>query len=116
MRTETNATNMTNGTNIMGGGGVPRLSDGDGSNGNAVVMDNGTVSECIFSATILIAPSSPKVLETVRRHRGVDRGVEYVPMPEPMLQAPRVMAIVGELVPTCMPEHVGMDGEWHGRD
>ena len=34
-------------------------------------------------------------------------------MPEVMLQGPRVVAVVRELEPTGMTEHVGVDWEWH---
>ena len=30
-----------------------------------------------------------------------------------MLQGPRVVAIIGQLEPTRMAKHVGVDGEWH---
>ena len=36
-----------------------------------------------------------------------------VPVPEVVLQGPRVMAIVGELEPTGMAQHVWVDREWH---
>jgi hypothetical protein len=34
-------------------------------------------------------------------------------VPEVVLQGPRVVAIVGELEPAGMAQHVGVDGEWH---
>src|SRR5262249_61207915 len=34
-------------------------------------------------------------------------------VPEVMLQRPRVVAIVGELEPTSMAQHVRVDWEWH---
>ena len=34
-------------------------------------------------------------------------------VPEVVLQGPRVVAIVGELEPTGMAKHVGVDREWH---
>src|SRR5262249_36522911 len=60
-------------------------------------------------------PSSipPKVLEPVGCHFGVSDRVLDVPVPEVVLQRPRVVAIVGELEPTGMAKHVRVDGEWH---
>src|SRR5262249_51090807 len=60
-------------------------------------------------------PSSvpPKVLESVGRHFGVPDRVLDVLMPEVVLQGARVVAIVGELEPAGMAEHVRVDGEWH---
>jgi hypothetical protein len=36
-----------------------------------------------------------------------------VPVPEVVLQGPRVVAVVGELEPTGMTKHVRVDREWH---
>src|SRR6516164_4626025 len=60
-------------------------------------------------------PSSvpPKVLEPVGRHFGVPDGVLDVLVAEVVLQGPRVVAIVGQLEPTGVAKHVGMDREWH---
>src|SRR5262245_66306852 len=55
----------------------------------------------------------PKVLEPVGRHFGVPDGVLDVLVPEVMLQGPRVVAIVGELEPAGMAQHVRVDREWH---
>jgi hypothetical protein len=33
-------------------------------------------------------------------------------MPEIVRQAPRIMSVIGELVPTGMSQHVGMHSEW----
>ena len=55
----------------------------------------------------------PKVFEAVRSHFGVPDGVLNVLVPEVVLQSPRVVAIVGELEPTGMAQHVRMDREWH---
>ena len=55
----------------------------------------------------------PKVLEPVGRHFGVSDRVLDVLVPEVVLQGPGVVAIVGELEPTGMAKHVGMDREWH---
>src|SRR5262249_39713489 len=55
----------------------------------------------------------PKVLEPVGRQFGVPDGVLNILMPEVVLQGPRVVAIVGELEPAGMAEHVGVDREWH---
>ena len=60
-------------------------------------------------------PSSvpPKVLEAVGRHFGVSDGVLDVLVPEVVLQGARVVAIVSELEPAGMAEHVRVDREWH---
>ena len=61
-------------------------------------------------------PSSsapPKVLEPVGRHFGVPDGVLNVPVPEVVLQGPRIVTVVGELEPTGMAKHVRVDREWH---
>ena len=55
----------------------------------------------------------PKVLEAVGRHFGVPDGVLDVLVPEVVLQGARVVAIVGELEPTSMAQHVRVDREWH---
>src|SRR6516225_284820 len=60
-------------------------------------------------------PSSvpPKVLESVGRHFGVPDRVLDVLVAKVVLQGPRVVAIVGELEPTGMAQHVRVDREWH---
>ena len=55
----------------------------------------------------------PKVLEPVGCHFGVSDRVLDVLVPEVVLQGPGVVAIVGELEPTGMAQHVGVDREWH---
>ena len=57
--------------------------------------------------------SSPKVLEPIGRHFGVSDRVLDVLVPEVVLQGARVVAIVGELEPAGMAQHVGVDREWH---
>src|SRR5262249_43007570 len=57
--------------------------------------------------------ASPKVLEPVWRHFGVPDRVLNVLVPEVVLQGSRVVAIVGELEPTGMAQHVGVDRKWH---
>src|SRR5215475_6522870 len=57
--------------------------------------------------------ATPKVLEPVGRHFGVPDGVLNVLVPEVVLQGARVVTIVGELEPTGMAKHVGVDWEWH---
>src|SRR5262249_39309543 len=66
---------------------------------------------CLLGAPTTLIP--PKVLEPVGRQFGVPDRVLDVPVPEVVLQRPRVVAIVGELVPTGMAKHVWVDGEWH---
>src|SRR5262245_29237936 len=55
----------------------------------------------------------PKVLEAVGRHFGVPDGVLDVLVAKVVLQGPRVVAIVGELEPAGMAEHVRVDREWY---
>ena len=55
----------------------------------------------------------PKVLEPVGRHFGVPDRVLNVLVPEVVLKGPRVVAIIGQLEPAGMAEHVRVDREWH---
>ena len=55
----------------------------------------------------------PKVLATVGRQLRVPDGMLDVLVPEVVLQGPRVVAVVRELEPAGMTEHVRMDREWH---
>src|SRR5262245_47075176 len=55
----------------------------------------------------------PKILESVGRHFGISDRVLDVLVPEVVLQGPRVVAIVGELEPTGVAQHVRVDREWH---
>src|SRR5262249_7449930 len=57
--------------------------------------------------------ASPKDLATVRRPLGAPDRVLDVLVPEVVLQGARVVAIVGELEPTGMAQHVWMHREWH---
>src|SRR5262245_38276416 len=66
---------------------------------------------CASRPEVRSAP--PKVLEPVGHHVGVPDRVLDVPVPEVVLQGPRVVAIVGELEPTGMAQHVWVDREWH---
>ena len=55
----------------------------------------------------------PKVFEAVRRHVGVPDRVLDVLVPKVVLQGPRVVAIIGQLEPAGMAQHVWVDREWH---
>ena len=55
----------------------------------------------------------PKVLEPVGCRVGVPDGVLNALVPEIVLQGTSIMAIVGELEPTGMVQHVRVDREWH---
>src|SRR5215472_11182715 len=57
--------------------------------------------------------STAKLFEAVGRHFGVSDRVLDVLVPEVVLQRPRVVAIVGELEPTGMAQHVWVDRERH---
>ena len=65
---------------------------------------------CASRPEVRSAP--PKVFEPVGRHVGVPDRVLDVPVPEVVLQSPCVVAIVGELEPTGMAQHVWVDREW----
>ena len=72
----------------------------------------------IFRAARWIDPAPPssvppKILESVGRHFGVSDGALNVLVPEVMLQGPHVVAIIGQLEPAGMAEHVRVDREWH---
>jgi hypothetical protein len=54
---------------------------------------------------------SPKVLERRRAQLRVARRVLERPTAEPILDASRVVAGIGERVAAGMPKHMGMDGE-----
>jgi hypothetical protein len=56
--------------------------------------------------------SAPKILEPIHCHFGVADCVLFL-MAEVVLQRARVVTIVRKLVPTGMPEHVGVDAKWH---
>src|SRR5262249_55674997 len=60
-------------------------------------------------------PSSvpPKVLESVGRHFGVPDRVLDVLVAKVVLQGPRVVAIIGQLEPAGMAQHVWVDRKWH---
>ena len=53
----------------------------------------------------------PKPLEPLRREFGVAHGVLDVLVPEVVLDRAGVVAVVRELVPAAVAEHVGMDGK-----
>ena len=55
----------------------------------------------------------PKVLEPVGRYVGVPDRVLDVLVPEVVLQRTCVVAVVGELEPTGMAQHVWVDRERH---
>ena len=57
--------------------------------------------------------ASPKILESVGCHVGVPNGVLDVLVPEVVLEGPRVVAVIRELEPAGMAEHVRVDREWH---
>jgi hypothetical protein len=62
-----------------------------------------------------VPPSSvlllPKISEALRGELGVPGRVLDVAVPEPLLDRAGVVAIMGELEPTGVPEHVRVDGE-----
>src|SRR5262245_9088707 len=73
------------------------------------------ISRTVGQDRVRVPPSSvpPTVFEPVGRHFGVPDRVLNVLVPEIMLQGPRVVAIIGQLEPAGMAEHVRVDGEWH---
>ena len=61
--------------------------------------------ESVVSSILLL----PKILEPSAGELGVPRCVLNVAMPEPLLQGPGVVGIVGELEPARVPKHVRVD-------
>src|SRR5947209_4911368 len=63
--------------------------------------------------------SVPNLVEPVGRHRRVNDRVADIPVPEKMLQAPRIEALIGERIAGGVPQHVRVDLErrqpWHPR-
>jgi hypothetical protein len=55
----------------------------------------------------------PKVFEPVGRQFSVPDRVLNVFVPEVVLQGSRIVAIVGELEPTGVAQHVRVDRKWH---
>jgi hypothetical protein len=58
----------------------------------------------------------PKGFEPLRTELGVSHGVRDVPMPEILLNRPRVVPLVRQLVARRMTEHVRMNGEGEFRE
>src|SRR5437762_14160035 len=54
---------------------------------------------------------SPKAAETCRCHFGIAHRVLYLPVPEVILQCPRVVSVVSELEAAGVSQHVRVDGE-----
>jgi hypothetical protein len=52
---------------------------------------------------------------TVLRQLSIAHRVLDVLMPHPCLDGPRIAARVGQGVAASVPEHVGVDREWHTR-
>src|ERR1039458_2930164 len=53
----------------------------------------------------------PEPLEPCRAQLGISDGVLDIPVSEPQLQRPCVVAVVRQLEAARVPEHVGMNGE-----
>jgi hypothetical protein len=64
------------------------------------------VGTCLNFAETQLA--TPEILEPIRRQRGVARGVLDIAVPQVGLQRSGVVAVIRELVPTAMAEHVGV--------
>src|SRR6516165_8616176 len=75
------------------------------------------ISRTVGQDRVRVPPSSvpPKVFEPVGRHFGIPDRVLNVLVPKVVLQGPRVVAIIGQLEPAGMAQHVGVDREWHLR-
>ena len=54
----------------------------------------------------------PERLEAIRRQFCIPDRMLNVPMTKVLLKRPRVVAVIGELEPAGMPEHVGVG--WEG--
>ena len=57
--------------------------------------------------------SPPKILEPIRRQLGVPNRMLDVLVPEVLLQDAGVVAIVGQLEPAGVAQHVRVDGKRH---
>jgi hypothetical protein len=62
-------------------------------------------SDC--SATLVF----PEILEPIGRQSGVSDGGHDRAVPEIGLDGASIMAVVGELEPACVPQHVGVNGK-----
>src|SRR6516164_2020158 len=73
------------------------------------------ISRTVGQDRVRVPPSSvpPKVFEPVGRHFGIPDRVLNVLVPKVVLQGPRVVAIIGQLEPAGMAEHVRVDRERH---
>lgn len=58
----------------------------------------------------------PKIFESLRTQFRIAHGVRDVPMPQVLLNRPRVVPLIGKLVAGGVPEHVRMDGEGEFRE
>jgi hypothetical protein len=56
---------------------------------------------------------SPEISKPIGRQLSVTHRMLNISVPEPRLQRPRIMPLVGKLVTATMAQHVGMDREWH---
>jgi hypothetical protein len=54
----------------------------------------------------------PEILEPIRRHLGVSDCVHDIFVAHVVLKGSGVMPIIGQLVSSGVPEHVGVDREW----
>jgi hypothetical protein len=59
--------------------------------------------------------SAPEIPEPVSRHLCVNGGVRNILVAKPMLQGPGVVAVIGQLEPAGMAQHMRVNGEWHPR-
>jgi hypothetical protein len=57
--------------------------------------------------------SSPKIFEAIHCQFGIADSVLDILMTEVVLERASIMAIVRELVPAGMAEHVRVDAKWH---
>jgi hypothetical protein len=64
-----------------------------------------------FSRPTIQGPPTPEVLERRRAQLRVARRVLDASVAEPILNAPRVVAGIGQGIAAGMAQHVGMDGE-----
>jgi hypothetical protein len=55
----------------------------------------------------------PEIPKPIRSQLRVAHRVLNVAVPEPSLQRPGIVPLVGKLVATAMAQHVRMDREWH---
>jgi hypothetical protein len=80
------------------------------------LLDAPLTPECQFwfqaSDCRLRTHVAPKIFEPLLTEFGVASGVLDGAVPEPILNCPRIVALIGQWVTARMPQHVHMNLEW----